>query len=70
MLEFQAVQPALDRVILHVIPTSRYGPELEQRLRAQLEASLGPGVQVAVESVEQIVPESSGKRPLIKSALA
>jgi phenylacetate-CoA ligase len=67
--EFQAVQPALHRVILRVVPMRNYDAAFAIRLRAHLAAALGPDVAVSVEAVERVEHESSGKRLLVKSHL-
>jgi phenylacetate-CoA ligase len=67
--EYQAVQTAPDRVLFKVVPTSRLTSDAAAWLRAQLEAFLGPGVEVTVERVDRIPVEPSGKRWLVKSRL-
>jgi phenylacetate-CoA ligase len=68
--EYQAVQSALDRVTLRVVPTTRFTPEFAKVLQGELEAFLGPGVGVTIEPVDCIPLEPSGKRLIIKSLLA
>jgi phenylacetate-CoA ligase len=67
VFEYQAIQTAPDAVTLRVVPTSRFTPELAAALRRDLERFLGAGVGVAVELVDRIPLESSGKRLIIKS---
>jgi phenylacetate-CoA ligase len=67
--EYQAVQSAPDEVMLRVVPTSRFTPEFARRLQGELAAFLGPGVRVAIEPVDRIPLEPSGKRLIIKSLL-
>ena len=64
--EYQAVQSAPDAISLRVVPTARFDPPFAEKLRAELETFLGPGVKVAVEPVEHIPLEPSGKRLIIK----
>jgi phenylacetate-CoA ligase len=68
--EYQAVQSALDKVTLRIVPTTRFTPEFARTLRGALETFLGPGVGVAIEPVDRIPLEPSGKRLIIKSLLA
>jgi phenylacetate-CoA ligase len=65
--EYQAVQTAPDAVTLRIVPTPRFTPEFAARLQRDLESFLGPGVGVAVELVDRIPLEPSGKRMIIKS---
>jgi len=67
--EYQAVQIALDAVQLQVVPTARFTPEFASKLRADLEAFLGPGITVTIEPVDRIPLEPSGKRLIIKPYL-
>ena len=64
--EYQAVQSAPDSISLRVVPTARFDAPFAEKLRAELETFLGPGVSVAVEPVEHIPLEPSGKRLIIK----
>src|SRR5262249_29771333 len=66
ILEYQAVQTSRDGVRLLVIPTDRFTPEFGEKLRADLEAFIGPGMRVTIELVDRIPLEASGKRLLVK----
>jgi phenylacetate-CoA ligase len=66
VLEYQAVQSSANRVRLLVIPSDRFTPEFGEKLRTDLEAFIGPGMQVTVETVDRIPLEPSGKRLLVK----
>ena len=65
--EFQAVQRALDVVVLRVVPTAGYNAAFARQLEAQLANLLGPGTRVVIEQIERVEHEASGKRLLIKS---
>ena len=65
--EFQAVQTATDAVRLRLVPTSRFGDELAEGIRRDVEGLLGPTVGVTLELVDQIPLEVSGKRLIIKA---
>ena len=67
--EYQAVQAATDTVTLLVVPTSRFTPGIATILQADLEKLLGAGMKVRIEPVDQIPPEHSGKRLVIRSHL-
>jgi phenylacetate-CoA ligase len=64
--EYQAIQTAPDAVTLRIVPTPRFRPELAVRLQQELESFLGSGVEAAVELVDRIPLEPSGKRLIIK----
>lgn len=64
--QYQVEQTAVDELVLRVVPGAVYQADLGERLRANLEADLGPGVRVRLESVDQIQAEPSGKRLVIK----
>jgi phenylacetate-CoA ligase len=65
--EFQAVQTAPDAVTLLVVPTARFTSHTGRRLEAALAEFLGAGMSVAVETVDRIPSEPSGKRLIIRS---
>jgi phenylacetate-coenzyme A ligase PaaK-like adenylate-forming protein len=67
--EYQAVQTSADAVVLRIVPTPRFDPEIGRRMRDSFEAFLGPGVSANVETVDRIPAEPSGKRMIIKSRL-
>ena len=67
VVEYQAVQSAPDRVRLQVVPTIRFDRAFEEKLCAELEGFLGSGMKVAVERVDRIPLERSGKRLIIKA---
>jgi phenylacetate-CoA ligase len=69
VLEYQAVQPSLDRLILRIVPSARWDAAAERLLRDNAERQLGPGIALEVELVERIELEPSGKRLMIKSEL-
>jgi phenylacetate-CoA ligase len=65
--EYQAEQTALDRVTLRVVPTSRFSPDVAERLRSRFQAFLGPGLTATLEVVDRIDREPSGKRLVIRT---
>jgi phenylacetate-CoA ligase len=69
ILEYQAVQPSLDRLILRIVPSPRWDAAAERLLRENAEPQLGPGITLEIETVQQITLEPSGKRLMIKSEL-
>jgi phenylacetate-CoA ligase len=70
ILEYQAFQPALDRLILRIVPSPRWDAAAERLLRENAEPQLGSGIALDIEIVDQIPLETSGKRLMIKSELA
>lgn len=69
VVEYQAVQTSPERVTLRIVPGERFTPAFAAALTVRLEAFLGPGMAIAVEPVDRILLEPSGKRLIIKSAL-
>jgi phenylacetate-CoA ligase len=69
VLEYQAVQPSLDRVILKIVPSERWDASAERLLRENAAKHLGPDMAIDLELVHRIELEPSGKRLMIKSAL-
>jgi phenylacetate-CoA ligase len=67
--EFQAVQPALDRIVLRVVTTPDFSAEFAAELRRQFGELVGSSVRSELETVSEIEHEASGKRLLIKSEL-
>jgi phenylacetate-CoA ligase len=64
--EYQAIQTAADAVQLHLVPTVRFTSEFAKKIQSDLEGFLGPGMTVAVQLVDSIPAEPSGKRLIIK----
>ena len=50
-----------------VVPTPRFGPEIADALRTELERQAGAGMEVRIETVSEIRLEPTGKRPVIRS---
>jgi hypothetical protein len=65
--EYQAVQTAPGAVTLRVVPTSRFSPDVGERLRSRFQALLGPGLAATLEVVDRIDREPSGKRLVIRA---
>lgn len=55
-----------DRARLLIVPTDSFDEGTRERLRNDVAWLLGPNVAVSVETVTEIPPERSGKRPLVK----
>jgi phenylacetate-CoA ligase len=66
--EYQAERTAATVMTVRVVPTPRFGPEIAEALRTELEQQAGPGMEVRVETVAEIPLEPSGKRPVIRSS--
>jgi phenylacetate-CoA ligase len=67
--EYQAVQTGPAAVKLLVVPTERFDQGFARKLVTDLEALFGPGVTLAVETVDHIPLERSGKRLIIRKQL-
>ena len=65
LLEYQAEQTAPGSVVLRVVPAPHFTPASADAIRAELEACLGRDVTLRIELVDRILPEASGKRPVI-----
>lgn len=63
---FQLVQETATRVTLLIVPGDAWNEERRTRLRADLNQLLGDEMEVDVQTVVEIHPEKSGKRPIIK----
>ena len=65
---YQLIQESSDRVRLLVVPADQWDEERRTQIQTDLTRLIGDGVDVAVETVSEILPEKSGKRPIIKAA--
>lgn len=63
---YQLVQETANRVNLVIVPGERWDEERRIRLRSDLQRLLGDEMEVDVQTVVEIHPEKSGKRPIIK----
>ena len=63
---YQLVQETATRVNLLVVPGEGWDEERRTRLRSDLTQLLGGEMEVDVQTVSEIHPEKSGKRPIIK----
>jgi phenylacetate-CoA ligase len=63
---YQLVQEGPERFRLRVVPEPGFDFQRQQRLQEDLTRLLGATVNVLIEIVEEIPPEKSGKRPVIK----
>jgi phenylacetate-CoA ligase len=64
---YQLVQETANRVNLLVVASEAWNEERRERLRSDLKELLGHEMEVDVQVVDEIPPEKSGKRPIIKS---
>jgi hypothetical protein len=64
---YQLVKESAHEVRLLVVPTQEWNEQRRGRLQMDLAQLLGKDMKVTVEVVEQILPEKSGKRPIIKN---
>jgi phenylacetate-CoA ligase len=67
---FQVVQETLDKVVLRVVPEAKLSSVERQELMQSAQGALGPGIHVAVESVDEIRPLASGKYRYVISNVA
>jgi len=65
---YQLVQETAKRVKLLVVPGEGWDEARRERLRADLKRLLGDEMEVDVQTVADIPPEKSGKRPIIKTS--
>jgi phenylacetate-CoA ligase len=59
--QLQIVQPAPDRLVFRIVPGLEFGPQSEAQIERLVAERFGGGVQHAIERVERILPEPSGK---------
>lgn len=65
---YQLVQETANRVTLLIVPGEGWDEQRRARLRSDLAQLIGDGMEVDVQTVLDIPPEKSGKRPIIKKA--
>lgn len=63
---YQLVQESSNRVTLLVVPGEKWNEERRVRLKSDLKHLMGDEMEVDVQPVNEIPPEKSGKRPIIK----
>jgi len=68
--QYQVVQERPDRIVLRLVPNERFSRQEEERLLTEIERYVGPGVEVAVELVEEIPLTRTGKRRFFISQVA
>lgn len=66
---YQLIQETANQARLLVVPSSVWDEGRREKIRSDLSCLLGDDMMVSVESVNEIPPEKSGKRPIIKSKL-
>ncbi|RMF83006.1 MAG: phenylacetate--CoA ligase family protein [Nitrospirae bacterium] len=59
--EFRVRQTAVDRLEVAVVPTAAWDRSVEAAVRSGLQARMGPGVEVRIETCDRIPPDPSGK---------
>jgi len=67
--KYQAEQTDSDRVIFRFVPRKSFNEKTGQKLKKDLQQLMGNGVAIDLELTEDILPEPSGKRLIIKSLL-
>ena len=69
--QFQVVQDTYEKVAVRIVLDSEYPQDRVDRLVSEIvrryRATLGPGMEIEVELVDQIVPTQSGKRRIVIS---
>ena len=65
---YQLVQETANRIKLLVVPGEGWDEARRERLRSDLKRLLGDQMEVDVQTVADIPPEKSGKRPIIKTS--
>ncbi len=67
---FRIVQESLSLTRVQVVPGDGFSPDTEAAIRRGLQARLGPGVTIELETVVQIAAERSGKHRYVISKVA
>ena len=68
--QFQVVQETLDKVFLRIVSETKLSSTERQGLVQKAQDALGAGIQIAVESVDEIPPLVSGKYRYVISNIA
>ncbi len=68
--QFQVVQETLDKVVLRIVPETNLSSTERQGLMQKAQGVLGAGIQITVESVDEIPPLASGKYRYVISNIA
>lgn len=66
--QYQLVQESPNRVRLLIVPAEKWDDERRSQIQLDLSRLIGEGMDVIVETVNEIRPEKSGKRPIIKAS--
>lgn len=66
--QYQLIQETENRVKLLIVPGKSWNDTRRERLRCDLNELLGTEMEVEVQTVSEIHPEKSGKRPIIKKS--
>ena len=66
---FQFVQERLDELTLKIVPSGNLDLATSEKIRKFMNYYFGTEVKVTLEIVEEIPPEASGKRPIVKSKI-
>ena len=67
---FKIIQVTHDRIRILVVPGTGYCTETEARIKTGILSRLDSGMEIAVEKVDHILPEKSGKYRYVVSLLA
>lgn len=66
---FKIIQESIDWVRVLVVPGAGYSAEIAARLSSGMRQRLGEGIEVVVECVREIPPETSGKYRYVVNAI-
>lgn len=67
--QFKALQTALDRIEISIIPNDDYSPELEEQYIKELQKQLGDAFSITITLVDTIERERSGKLRYFRNAI-
>ena len=67
--QFKAVQTALDRIEISIVPTDDYSPELGKRYISDLQKQLGGSMNITISLMDKIERERSGKLRYFRNAI-
>jgi phenylacetate-CoA ligase len=68
--QFQVVQETLDKVVLRVVPGAKLSSVERQKLMQNAKGALGGGIEIVIESVDEIPRLASGKYRYVVSNVA
>jgi hypothetical protein len=64
--QFQVIQDGKNHLTISLVPTSAYDKETEKTILGGIQRKLGAGMRIAINTVDRIEKENSGKTRPVK----